>query len=385
MKKYWLIFSQSVTVCLGVIFVLNLFYPRLMTNTGQALNANLSSADSPDKIGYSQAVMKAMPSVVSIFTRKAVDVDENQTYRDDPLLKRFFNDGSHEKPQHEISLGSGVIIRDNGLIVTNAHVVAGAEEIQVSLSDGRITDARIVGKDPETDLALLKIELNHLPVISFANPTQNHVGNIVLAIGNPFGVGQTVTQGIVSALGRNHLGISTYENFIQTDASINPGNSGGALIDTDGNLVGINSAIYSRNGGSMGIGFAIPVKIVKEVTEQIVRQGSVTRGWIGIEVEDMDSQLADTYQIKETEGALITRILKGGPADLASLRPGDVLKAINGHTVHDSGDMLNQISALKPNQPAELLISRHQQDIKIPIIVGKRPSVALLKKEFNHH
>jgi serine protease DegQ len=198
-------------------------------------------------------------------------------------------------------------------------------------------------------------------------------------------VGQTVTQGIVSALGRNHLGISTYENFIQTDASINPGNSGGALIDTDGNLVGINSAIYSRNGGSMGIGFAIPVKIVKEVTEQIVRQGSVTRGWIGIEVEDMDSQLADTYQIKETEGALITRILKGGPADLASLRPGDVLKAINGHTVHDSGDMLNQISALKPNQPAELLISRHQQDIKIPIIVGKRPSVALLKKEFNHH
>ena len=246
----------------------------------------------------------------------------------------------------------------------------------VALEDGRTVRAKIVGADPDTDLAVLKINVKNLPAITFANPEKNKVGDVVLAIGNPFGVGQTVTQGIISALGRNHLGISTFENFIQTDASINPGNSGGALIDADGNLVGINSAIYSRNGGSMGIGFAIPVSIAKQVMEQIIRQGSVTRGWIGIETQDLNTELATSFKLKNTQGALIAGIIKNSPAERSGLKAGDILLEINGLQVLDSSHMLGLISALKPNKQALLKIARDQKEIKVPVLIGRRPKLA---------
>jgi serine protease DegQ len=239
--------------------------------------------------------------------------------------------------------------------------------------------AKVVGTDPDTDLALIKVDANHLPAITFASSDKLSVGDVVLAIGNPFGVGQTVTQGIVSALGRNHLGINTYENFIQTDASINPGNSGGALIDADGDLVGVNSAIYSRNGGSMGIGFAIPATLARQVMEQIISQGSVTRGWIGIEAQDITPELAESFKLKQTEGSLIAGILRDSPADKAGLRAGDILLEIEGKPVSDSGSMLNLIAVLKPNQKATLKIARAEKILNIPVIIGKRPKPTLAK------
>ena len=247
------------------------------------------------------------------------------------------------------------------------------DEIEVALADGRKLSAKVVGSDPDTDLAVLKIEAEKLPAITFAADEKLNVGDVVLAIGNPFGVGQTVTQGIVSALGRNHLGINTYENFIQTDASINPGNSGGALIDANGNLIGINSAIYSRNGGSMGIGFAIPASIAKQVMEQIAVNGSVTRGWIGIEAQDITPELAESFKLKQASGSLIAGVLQNSPADLAGLKAGDILLAINNKPVLDSSGMLNIIAALKPNDKAELKIARAEKEIMVKVSVGKRP------------
>jgi serine protease DegQ len=280
-----------------------------------------------------------------------------------------------EPSQHDNSLGSGVIVNSDGLILTNQHVIEAADEIEVALEDGRSVRARIVGSDPDTDLAVLKIDVKNLPSITFADPKKNKVGDVVLAIGNPFGVGQTVTQGIISALGRNHLGISTFESFIQTDASINPGNSGGALIDAEGNLVGINSAIYSRNGGSMGIGFAIPVSIAKQVMEQIVRQGSVTRGWLGIEAQDLTLELADSFQLRTTHGALIAGIIKGSPAERAGLKVGDVLIEINSMKVIDGTSMIGIISELNPNKQAILKIARNHKEIEIPVMIGLRPKL----------
>jgi serine protease DegQ len=233
--------------------------------------------------------------------------------------------------------------------------------------------ATVVGTDPETDLALIKIDAKNLPAITFASTEKLNVGDVVLAIGNPFGVGQTVTQGIISALGRTHLGINTFENFIQTDASINPGNSGGALIDTEGNLVGINSAIYSRSGGSMGIGFAIPASLARQVMEQIVSLGNVTRGWIGIQAQDITPELAESFKLKQAQGALVAGVLKSGPADKAGLLAGDILLAINGKPIYDTGSMLNLIAALTPNQQATLNIARAEKNLNLMVKVGKRP------------
>ncbi len=380
MKKFWLIFAQSVTVSLGVIFVLQIFYPKLLGNQFDQFYQNHLAAQ-PSTNSYSKAAQKAMPAVVNIFTSKKVAANPHQPYLDDPTLRRFFGDQSDDPSQHESSLGSGVIVSEQGLILTNAHVVQAADEIEVALEDGRTSRARVVGTDPDTDLAVLKIELNHLPAITFADPEKNKVGDVVLAIGNPFGVGQTVTQGIISALGRNHLGISTFENFIQTDAPINPGNSGGALIDTEGDLVGINSAIYSRSGGSMGIGFAIPVSIAKHVMEQIARQGSVTRGWIGIEAQDMTPELAESFKLKSPTGSLIAGVIKGSPAERAGLKSGDILLEINGHQVLNSGSMLSLIAELKPNKQALLKISRNQKQINVPVMIGRRPSPEAIRNE----
>ena len=294
---------------------------------------------------------------------------------DDPLFKHFFGDqqDNNEEDQPESSLGSGVIVSEQGLILTNNHVVSAADEIEVALGDGRKMAAKVVGTDPDTDLAVIKIEGEKLPAITFANNEKMSVGDVVLAIGNPFGVGQTVTQGIVSALGRNHLGINTFENFIQTDASINPGNSGGALIDTAGNLVGINSAIYSRSGGSMGIGFAIPSSLAQQVMQQIAKDGSVTRGWVGIEAQDITPELAESFKLSKEEGALIAGVLRDSPADLAGLKAGDILLAINNKQVVDSAGMLNLIAVLKPHEKAALKIQRDGREMNVNVLIGKRP------------
>jgi serine protease DegQ len=384
-KKLWLIFSQAATICMAILLVFRVFSPNFL-NKGQqnvvvnqvesSLNANLAGS-------YSLAAKKAMPAVVNIFTSKKSPENPHQKFLDDPAFRQFFGDQLDDldsQSQPENSLGSGVIISEQGLILTNNHVVASADEIEIALADGRKLSAKVVGTDPDTDLALIKVDAEHLPAITFASSDKLNVGDVVLAIGNPFGVGQTVTQGIISALGRNHLGINIYENFIQTDASINPGNSGGALIDTNGNLVGINSAIYSRSGGSMGIGFAIPATLARQVMEQIVAQGNVTRGWIGIEAQDITPELAESFKLKLAQGALIAGVLRDSPADKAGLRAGDVLLAIDGKSVSDSGSMLNLIAVLTPNKKATIKIARAEKTVEISILIGKRPKPANAKQ-----
>ncbi|CAG1000049.1 serine protease DegQ [Methylophilaceae bacterium] len=380
MKKLWLIFAQTVTVSLGALFVVQTFYPNLLgklPSSGPEQPVLVKQAVSEKVIhaegSYSSAAKKAMPTVVNIFTSKKAAPSAQHPFMDDPLFRHFFGDQFDDEQRSDNSLGSGVIVSQQGYIITNHHVIESADEIEVALADGRTMPARVVGTDPETDLAVLKVDAGNLPAITFADPDKSSVGDVVLAIGNPFGVGQTVTQGIISALGRSHLGINTFENFIQTDASINPGNSGGALIDTDGNLVGVNSAIYSRSGGSMGIGFAIPVSLAKQVMEQIIRQGAVVRGWVGIEAQDITPQLAESFKLSKTEGSLIAGVLRGSPAEKAGLKPGDILLAINGNKVVDSSTMLNLIAGLQPEQKATLKVARDQRELDIEVIIGKRP------------
>lgn len=390
-KKLWLMFAQVVTACLAILFVLRLFYPHILSkpNANKVVLNEITSTKAADGIAlspagsYSAAAKKAMPAVVNIFTSKKALVNPHQKFLDDPNFRQFFGDqlDEMENPdQPENSLGSGVIVSPQGLILTNNHVIATADEIEIALADGRKMSAKVVGTDPETDLALIKIEADNLPAITFASSDTLNVGDIVLAIGNPFGVGQTVTQGIVSALGRNHLGINTFENFIQTDASINPGNSGGALIDSTGNLVGVNSAIYSRNGGSMGIGFAIPATLAKQVMEQIITQGSVTRGWIGIEAQDITPALAESFKLETAQGSLIAGVLRNSPAQRAGLKSGDILLEIDGKKVSDSASMLNLISVLSPNDKANLKIARAQKILNIAVVVGRRPKPELLQR-----
>jgi serine protease DegQ len=321
---------------------------------------------------FSGAARKAMPSVVNIFTSKEIKVPRNPLMQD-PLLRRFFGDQLDGDTQHSSSLGSGVIVGPEGYVLTNHHVVETADEIEVALADGRKAPAKIVGTDPETDLAVLKLSLKGLPAITIGQSERIAVGDVVLAIGNPFGVGQTVTMGIVSALGRSHLGISTFENFIQTDAAINPGNSGGALVDASGNLIGVNSAIYSRGGGSLGIGFAIPTSLAKQVMEQIIQNGSVTRGWIGVEVQDLNAELAESFRLQTTSGTLIAGVLRGGPADHAGIKPGDILVSIESKPVTDSSTMLNLIAALQPGKIATMKVLRSQKEVLVKVNVGKRP------------
>ena len=315
-----------------------------------------------------------MVAVVNIFTSKEVRAPRNPLM-DDPTFRRFFGERFEATPQRVSSLGSGVIVSSQGFILTNHHVVEAADEIQVALADGRNVPARIVGTDPDTDLAVLKIDLKNLPSITFGRSEQVRVGDVALAIGNPFGVGQTVTMGIISALGRNHLGINTIENFIQTDAAINPGNSGGALVDASGNLIGINSAIYSRTGGSQGIGFAIPASLAKQIMDQIIDHGSVVRGWIGVEVQDITPELAESFKLPKPTGALIAGVLRNGPADRAGMQPGDILTEVANQPVKDSADMLNKVSALTPGTLSSLKIQRNQTEILLRTSVGKRPKI----------
>ncbi|MHB1054010.1 MAG: Do family serine endopeptidase [Thiobacillus sp.] len=378
MRKLWLLFAQSTTVALSVLFIIALFKPDLLRWQPQLQSLTIQQAQqtstgrlTPSE-SFAPSAKKVIPTVVNIFTQQKVR-DSAHPALEDPVFRYFFGDRLDPKPRQASNLGSGVIVSSNGYILTNHHVVVAADEIQVALADGRTLPARVVGADPETDLAVLKIEASGLPAITFAQAESLNVGDWVLAVGNPFGVGQTVTAGIVSALGRTHLGINTFENFIQTDAAINPGNSGGALVDAAGNLVGVNSAIYSRTGGSQGIGFAIPVSIARLVMEQIIKTGSVTRGWVGIEVQDLTPELADSFGLKSAEGALIAGVLKGGPAEVGGVRPGDILLSVNRKTVFDSSSLLNLIAELNPGASAQLKVSRKQKQLDLKIQVERRP------------
>jgi len=377
MRRLWLIFSQTATVSLAILFVVAALKPELLPWRGNAvvtLQETPPGSAVPKASSYSGAVKKAMPSVVNIYTSKEITAPHNPLM-DDPMFRRFFGDRLDAQPQRAASLGSGVIVSPQGYILTNHHVVEAADEIEVALADGRKTAARIVGTDPDTDLAVVKIDLKNLPAITFGHAEQVQVGDVVLAIGNPFGVGQAVTSGIVSALGRSHLGINTFEDFIQTDAAINPGNSGGALVDAAGNLIGVNSAIYSRSGGSQGIGFAIPVSLAKQIMEQIIQHGSVVRGWIGVEVQEITPELAESFNLPKNGGVIIAGVLNGGPADRGGIKPGDVLAEINGNPIADSAAMLNQIAVLPPGKIAALKVIRNQKAAQLQVTIGKRPKM----------
>jgi serine protease DegQ len=376
MRRLWLIFAQTATISLGVLLVISTLKPDWLPWRGNSVvtirEAPSTANPVPKVFSLSGAAKKAMPSVVNVYTSKDIPAPQHP-FMGDPLFRRFFGDRQDMEPQKASSLGSGVIVSPKGYILTNHHVVEAADEIEVALADGRNFRARVVGTDPDTDIAVLKVDADNLPSITFGRAEQVQVGDAVLAIGNPFGVGQTVTMGIVSALGRSHLGINTFENFIQTDAAINPGNSGGALVDASGNLIGINSAIYSRSGGSLGIGFAIPVSLAKQVMEQIIQRGSVVRGWIGVEVQEMTPELADSFRLPQAAGVIIAGVLRGGPADKAGVKPGDVLLAIDGQSVADSSGMLNTIAAIQPGQVAVLKLVRNQAELQLRVNVAKRP------------
>lgn len=333
---------------------------------------NLSGTPIAGPVSYASAVEIAAPAVVNIYTTKIITERANPLYSD-PLFRYFFGDRLAPRKRMENSLGSGVIASTEGYVLTNFHVIDGADEIQIALRDGRTAEAKLVGADPESDLAILKIALNKLPSMTFASSKDLRVGDVVLAIGNPFGVGQTVTMGIVSATGRDRLGINTFENFIQTDAAINPGNSGGALINPYGHLVGINTAIFSKSGGSQGIGFAIPVSSAMDVMRQIIETGHVSRGWLGIEVQDISPELAESFGLKNTAGVIIAGILRSGPAAAAGLKPGDVITSVNGQNVRDSRDVMNSIATLPPKSKVRIDILRMNKNQTLEAVVGERP------------
>ncbi|HEY0720364.1 MAG TPA: Do family serine endopeptidase [Gammaproteobacteria bacterium] len=380
MRKSIVFLFRSVTIGLALAFLISLWKPELFTGQRniveiieQATPGGSPRTEGP--VSYAEAVTRAAPAVVNIATRKVVEEQANPLF-DDPLFRHFFGDspGAMPRQRQETSLGSGVIINSQGYILTNNHVIEGAEQISVTLKDGRTADAKIVGADPEADLAVLKMELTDLPVITLGNSDQLQVGDVVLAIGNPFGVGQTVTFGIVSATGRSQLGINTFENFIQTDAAINPGNSGGALITASGELIGINTAIFSRSGGSQGIGFAIPTSLAKGSMEQIIEFGHVRRGWLGVEIQAITPELAESFGLKEPHGAIIAGVLRGGPADKAGLKPGDVLTEVNGTKVSDANAALNMIARTAPGESIKLNALRNGKAMEVKVEIGERPT-----------
>jgi len=383
LNRLWLLFAQAVTIILAAWFILITLKPDWLAQTNittivdsVTLKENEDSSNlSPGS--YHEAVKKSMPAVVNIFTSKnsnkpAGSKDKNK--KSDRFNQFFFGDSPDSDPIS--SLGSGVLVSPEGVIITNHHVISDADEIEVALSDNRKFKAKVVGSDPETDIAVLKIDAKQLPSpITLGKIDSVHVGDVVMAIGNPFGVGETVTSGIVSAMGRDHVGINTFENFIQTDAAINPGNSGGALIDTRGNLIGINTAIFSNNGGSMGIGFAIPINLVKQVMEAIIQSGSVTRGWIGVEPQNVSPELAESLGLsKDTRGVLLSGVLDQGPGDRGGLKPGDVLLSVNSEKVYDVRSLLNLIAQEKPGDEINLKVIRKNKDLDLKVRVGKRPS-----------
>lgn len=384
MRRLWLIFAQTVTASLAVLFVVSTLKPEWLGSPNGAATriVALQESSAPGAtqnatVSYRDAAQKALPSIVHVFTSQKVRMPRHPLI-DDPLFRHFFGDAPEGEGQTKSGLGSGVVVSTSGYILTNFHVVDGADQIEVALNDGRSLKARLVGGDPDTDLAVLQVAVDpgqeiKLPAITLGQMDGIDVGDVVLAIGNPFGVGQTVTMGIVSALGRSQLGINTFENFIQTDAAINPGNSGGGLIDSRGNLVGINTAIYSRSGGSLGIGFAIPISTAKSVMEEIIQTGTVTRGWIGVEAQEITADLAESFGLPEPIGALIAGVQRGSPADSGGIRPGDILLQVDGKPVKDPQAMLDLIARQKPGATVPFKLRRQKALVDTTIRIGKRP------------
>jgi serine protease DegQ len=373
MKRLWLLFAQTVTVLVAALFVVATLKPEwlnrrpvLSGTSVPVLESNASPGAAGAEGSFRAAARAASPAVVSINTSKANDAAPNA----DPWFRFFF--GDQNQGQAQTGLGSGVIVSPAGYILTNNHVIEEADQIEVILNDGRKSVAQVIGTDPESDLAILKVELKDLPVITLGDSDALAIGDQVLAIGNPFGVGQTVTSGIVSALGRTQLGINTFENFIQTDAAINPGNSGGALVDINGHLMGINTAIYSRSGGSMGIGFAIPTSTARSVMEAIVRDGKVTRGWIGVEPQDLTPELAESFGVTPGTGVIITGVLQNGPAAQAGIRPGDVVLSVAGRSVNSVPQLLSAVASLTPGTAAPLELLRRDGKASVQVTPGKR-------------
>lgn len=387
MHRLWLIFAQTATVAMAVLFVVSTLKPEWVSRPAVVEAVQQEWAPSPAPApsqpiangSYAPAAQAALPAVVHIFTSAEVPAPRNPLMSD-PFFRRFFGTPEQNTPQRRSGLGSGVVVSADGYILTNNHVIESADAIEVALNNGEKYPARIVGRDPESDLAVLRIDSKvPLTAIRFAQGPQPAVGDVVLAIGNPFGVGQTVTMGIISALGRSELGINTFENFIQTDAAINPGNSGGALIDTQGNLVGINTAIYSRTGGSQGIGFAIPANSARSIMEQIIKTGQVTRGWIGIQIQEVTPELAKAFDLPQ-KGALITGLSRNGPAAKAGLRPGDLLVAIDDKPINNAHGVLESVAALPPGQLAKATIMRNGKKMEPVVQVAQRPLPAITRE-----
>ncbi len=391
MHKTWLIFSQTVTVAVAVLFVIATLKPDWLgrrtallptptviqapaaapPSNATAMATAIPSTPAAAAVAgsFSVAARAAGPAVVSVTAQKAT---ARSPHLDDPAFRFFFGERGGA-PQPQVGLGSGVIVSPEGYLLTNQHVVAGADDIEVQLADGRQARAKLIGADAETDIAVLKIDLSPLPVVLIGDPTHLQVGDAVLAIGNPFNVGQTVTAGIVSALGRNRLGLSTFENFIQTDAAINPGNSGGALVDAQGALVGINTAIFSQSGGSQGIGFAVPVDLAREVMEALVREGRVVRGWIGVVPRELTAEVAESLGLSVREGVLIRGVLQDGPASAAGMRPGDVVLRIGDKPVKNEAELLKAVAALKPQSRVRVAVQRNEQRLDLDVVVAQRP------------
>ena len=378
LRRFWLVFAQACTLCLAALFVVTTLrpdlVPRLSEKSGQVvlLQETSTPVSTPAVASFSDAAKKSMPAVVGIYTSK--EMRQRGSFQDDPLLRRYFPELAERLPrQRATSLGSGVIVSPEGYVLTNNHVIEGADDIQLVLADGRRFAARVRGTDPESDLAVLKADGENFPAITFGTLDRVQVGDFVLAIGNPFGFGSTVTLGIVSALGRNHLGINRFEDFIQTDAAINPGNSGGALVDTAGNLIGINSTIFSQSGGSLGIGFAIPVSLARTVLEQIIRDGVVTRGWLGLEPQDVNAEIARALALENVGGVLIRGIVKDGPAERAGIQVRDVVLEIDGKPTRDTPALLARIAELPPGSTVTLKVWRDRKLQGMDITVGRRP------------
>jgi Do/DeqQ family serine protease len=382
MRKTWLLFSQAVTVAVALLFVVATLKPEWLQRRQGSVLPNVVSLSQvqpqPVSLGgtnapnsYAAAARRASPAVVSITASK---MPARNPHANDPWFQFFFGErGRQFQEEPQVGLGSGVIVSPEGYLLTNVHVIEGASEIEVMLPDGRKARPKVIGTDPETDVAVLKITLDKLPALTFGDADSIQVGDVVLAIGNPFGVGQTVTAGIVSALGRNQLGINTFENFIQTDAAINPGNSGGALVDANGNLLGINTAIFSRSGGSLGIGFAIPVTTARQVMEGLIKDGQVTRGWIGVEPRDLTPDIAESLSLPIKEGVLITGVLQEGPAGAGGVKPGDVVVKVAGTPVANTSQLLTAVAALKPQTAAVIAVQRGDKALDLKVTVKQRP------------
>jgi serine protease DegS len=353
------------------------YFPQWVGLPGQDVHvrqAPIYSRIQEGPVSYADAVNTASPAVANLYSTKFVNKTATPLF-EDPQFRKFFGDNLPKQRRMESSLGSAVIMSPEGYLLTNNHVVAGADQIVVALKDGRETVARLIGSDPETDLAVLKIDLQNLPFIILGRSDNIRIGDVSLAIGNPFGVGQTVTMGIISATGRNQLGLNTYEDFIQTDAAINPGNSGGALVDAYGNLVGINTAIFSKSGGSQGIGFAIPVKLAMDVMQAIIEHGQVIRGWLGIEVQPLTPELAESFGMDGRPGIVVAGIYRDGPAQKAGLQPGDLILSIDGEAAGDGRRSMNQVARAKPGEKIRIDILRNGKPLELTAEIGVRPPV----------